>query len=219
MGKKMNPIWMRVGIVKSWSSEWFAKNKKQTREFFLEDNKVRKIVDDYYKRSWIAKVVIRKTEKDNEIIIFTAKPAWIVWKEWSKLAKFQETLKKSVKNNYNVNVKEIKNPELSARIMAEFAAEQLEKRLPFRKVAMWVISRVMEKWALWVKVWVAWRLNWVDISRSEKFQQWRIPLQTIRSDIDYHYTTASTKYWVLWVKVWIYKGEIYEKKNSNNNHH
>ncbi len=211
MWQKAHPIGLRVGIIKSWASEWIAKDKRQSSSFFVEDIEIRKFIDNYYKNSWLTKVVIRKTEREWEIIIFTWK-VWIVMgKNWERIQKLEKELKKRFKKDWKVTVKGVKVPELSARFMADYIAHQLESRMPFRKVAKSVVQRVMLKWAGWVKVQVKWRLWWVDIARMEKFSQWRVPLQTLRHDIDYYYTTALTKYWIIWVKVWIAKWEVYSK--------
>lgn len=214
MGQKVDPRWFRIWVTKSWPCEWYAKSKKQSGIFVVEDIKLRNYVEKYYKNSWIAKVVIRKTDKEAEVIIFTAKPALLIGKEWKKLQDFQTDIEKRFEKKFKIIVKEIKVPEHSAKIMAEFAAEQLEKRVPYRRVAKSVMQKVMEKWWTWIKIQVWGRLWWVDLSRTEKFIDWRVPLQTLRSDIDYHYTTALTKYWILWIKVWIYKGDVYSKTSK-----
>lgn len=205
MGQKVDPRWYRVGISQPWPCEWIAKTKNQSVDFFVEDIKIRQFIEKEYHRSWIWKIVIRKTENDWEVIIFTAKPAVLIGKEWKKLQEFQDKLKKKFNKDLKVSVKEIKSPELSSKIMAEFIADRLEKRMPYKKVAKSVLQKVKDKWALWVKVQVWGRLGWVDLSRTEKFIEGRVPLQTLRADIDYHYEAASTKYGILGVKVWIYK--------------
>lgn len=214
MGQKVDPRGFRIGFSKSWPSEWFAKTKSQNAKFFIEDIKIRQDVEKFYVRSWIGKVVIRKTEQESELIIFTAKPAMIIGKEGKKLDDFQSMLEKKYKKSFKIVIKEIRVPELSAKVMSEFSCEQLEKRMPYRRVAKWLLQRVMDKGAIWVKIQIGWRLGWVDLARSEKFIEWRVPLQTIRSDIDYHYTTALTKYGILWVKVWIYKGDVTSKSKK-----
>lgn len=215
MWQKIDPRGYRVWITKSWPCERFAKTKSQSANFFVEDIKLRKFIESEYKRCWIWKVVIRKDEKWWDIVVFTAKPALIIWKEWKKLQEFEDKVHKNFWKKFKIVVKEIRVPELSAKIMWEFACEQLEKRMPYRKVAKGVIQKVMSKWAIWVKISVWGRLWWVDLARNEKFIEGRIPLQTLRADVDYHYTVASTKYWILWVKVWIYKWDILKKsKNS-----
>ncbi len=212
MGQKVDPRWFRVGITKDWPVEWFAKTKSQSMEFTVEDIKIRQFIEDFYKRVGIWKVVIRKTDKDAEIILFTSKPALVIGKEWKKLQEFENKLKKIFNKEFSVKVKEIKVPELSAKIMAEYVAIQLEKRVPHRRVAKQVLQKVREKWAIWVKVQIGGRLWWADMARTEKFIDGRVPLQTLRADIDYYYTTALTKYGILGVKVWIYKGDILSNK-------
>lgn len=164
-------------------------------------------MEKFYHRVGISKVIIRKTDKEGEILVFTTKPAAVIGKDGKKLADFEKALAEKAGKPLKVTIKEVKVPELSAKIMAEFAAVQLESRMPYRKVAKSVLQKVMEKGALGVKVQVGGRLGGVDLSRSEKFTDGRIPLQTLRSDIDYHYTTALTKYGILGIKVWICKGE------------
>ena len=212
MWQKVNPVWMRVGIMKSRPCEWFSRNKQQDRTFFVEDIKIRNEVEKAFPKSWIAKIVIRKTNKEVEVIIFTSKVGILMWKNWEKIKQFEEKLKTTFKKDIKITIKEIKNPELSAKVMAEFVSSQLEARMPFRKVAKNTIQKVMEKWAVWIKVQIWWRLWWADIARSEKFIDWKVSLQTFRSDIDYHYMQAMTKYWVLWVKVWIQKWTLYNQK-------
>ena len=211
MWQKADPRGLRVGVTRSRSSEWYGKTKRQAAEFFVQDMQIRKFVDETYKRTGVAKIVIRMTEKETEIIVFTAKPALILGKEGKKLEEFQKKLEKKFGGEFKVVLKDVRLPELSAKIMAEFAAQQLEARLPFRRVAKTLIQKVMEKWATGIKVQVSGRLGWVDLSRSEKFSQGRISLQTLRSDIDYCATTALTKYGILGVKVWISRGDFMTK--------
>jgi small subunit ribosomal protein S3 len=211
MGQKADPRGLRVGVTKSRSSEWFAKTRRQGSQFFVQDIKVRNFVEESYKRSGIAKVVIRQTDKECEIIIFTAKPALILGKEGKKLEEFQAKLVKKFGGEFKVVLKDVRLPELSAKIMGEYAASQLEARMPFRRVAKTVLQKVMEKGATGVKIQVSGRLGGVDLSRSEKFSQGRVSLQTLRSDIDYHVTTALTKYGILGIKVWISRGDLITK--------
>ena len=217
MWQKMDPRGFRVWLTQKRPSEWFGTSQTQASFFFVEDVKIRELVDSFYFRSAISKVVIRKTEKEGELMIFTAKPAVLLWKDGIKVEKFKKLLRKITQRTFKVVIKDIKKPELSAKIMAEFAAIQLENRMPYRRVAKSVLQKVMEKWAIWVKIQIWWRLGGAEMSRSEHFTDWRIPLQTIRADVDYHYTTAFTKYGILWIKVWICKSEnvsISKKKVS-----
>jgi len=217
MWQKMDPRGFRVGLTQKRPSEWFARSSGQGANFFVEDVKIRELIEKFYFRSAISKIVIRKTEKEGEVILFTAKPAVLLGKDGVKIEKFKKALKKLTGRTFKVTVKDIKKPELSAKIMAEFAAIQLENRMPYRRVAKSVLQKVMEKWAIWVKIQIWWRLGGAEMSRSEHFIDGRIPLQTIRADVDYHYTTALTKYGILWIKVWICKSEnvtISKKKVS-----
>lgn len=208
MWQKADPRGLRVGVTKSRSSEWFAKTRRQWAQFFVQDMQVRKFVEDSYKRCGIAKIVIRKTDKECEVIIFTAKPALILGKEGKKLEEFQKKLIKKFGGEFKIVLKDVRLPELSAKVMGEFAASQLEARMPYRRVAKTVIQKVMEKGATGVKIQVSWRLGGVDLSRSEKFSEGRVSLQTLRSDIDYHVSTALTKYGIIGIKIWISRGDI-----------
>lgn len=216
MWQKADPRGLRVWVTQKRPVERYASNKSQSASMFVEDVKIRELVESFYKRSAISKVVIRKSIGEWEILIFTAKPAAILGKDNVKLQEFELLIKKKTGKSFTVVVKEVRVPELSAKIMAEFACSQLETRVPYRRVAKWVLQKVMEKWAVGVKIQVWWRLWWVDLSRSEAFTEWRIPLQTLRADIDYHYTTAYTKYWILWVKVRICTWETVRATKKTN---
>lgn len=216
MWQKVDPRWFRVGISRPRPCEWFVTSNKDSADYFVEDVKIRDLVSEFYFRSAISKVIIRKDDAWGELLIFTAKPAWIIWKDWATLEKFEAKLKKLTGKQFKVTVKEVKTPELSARIMAEFACDQLENRMSYRRVAKGILQKVMEKGAIGVKFQIWWRLWGVDLSRSESFSEGRIPLQTLRADVDYHYEPARTKYGILWVKVWICKSEnvLITKKQS-----
>lgn len=211
MWQKVHPIGMRVWIMKSWPCEWFAKDPSQEASFLVEDIKLREFVDKEYKHAWVSKVVIRKTATEWEVIIFSSKVGSVMGKNWEKLQKFEDKLQKKFEKQFKVTVKEVRNPELSAKVMAEYVAHQLENRMPYRRVAKSVMQKIMEKGAVGVKIQVGWRLWGTDIARTEKFIEWRVSLQTFRSDIDYHYLQAHTKYGVLWVKVRIGKWTLYKR--------
>lgn len=212
MWQKVNPIWMRVWIMKSWPSEWFPKNKLQWADFFVEDIQIRDFIETKHPQTWIAKIIIRKTAKECEVIVFTSKVWVLMWKQWENIKKLEIELHKKFHKKFIISVKEVRNPELSAKIMAEFISSQLENRMPYRRVAKNVLQKVIQKWANGIKISIWWRLNGADIARTEKFIDGRVSLQTFRSDIDYHDMQAMTKYWVLWVKVWIEKWVLYNKK-------
>ena len=214
MWQKAHPIGLRVGIVKSWFSERHSKGRRQNADFFVEDIQLRDYIEAFYPRAGISRVVIRKTNKEWEIILFASKVGVIMGKDGAKIKELEDKIEKKFGRVFKISIKAIKIPELSAKIMAEHIATQLEGRMPFRKVAKQVITQVMEKGAVWVKVKVGGRLGGVDIARKETFNQWRVPLQTLRADIDYHAMQAHTKYGVLGIKVWIAKGEIFAKKSK-----
>ncbi len=214
MGQKVDPRGFRTWVNKLWPSEWFAKNKTQAADFFVEDIKIREKVKEYYYRSAIDRLIIRKTDDNVELIIFTWKPAAVIGKKWAKVKEFKKVLEKETSKDVKVIVKKVKVPELSSKIMAEDACEKLEKRMPYRRVGNKIIQSAMNKWAKGVKVQIAWRLWGADMCRTEKFMEGNVPLQTLRADIDYHYEPAKTKYGVLGVKVWIYKGKIYDKEKA-----
>ena len=214
MWQKAHPIGLRVGIVKSWFSERHSKTKRQNADFFVEDMKLRAFIDDFYQRAGISRVVIRKTNKEGEVIIFASKVGVVMGKDGAKIKELEDKIEKKFGKVFKISIKAIKIPELSAKIMAEHIATQLEGRMPFRKIAKQVIQQIMDKGAVGVKVKVGGRLWGVDIARKETFNQGRVPLQTLRADIDYHSLQAHTKYGVLGVKVWIAKGEIFAKKSK-----
>lgn len=213
MWQKVNPVGMRVGIVKSWPCEWFGKTKAVGSDFFVEDIKIRRFIEKEFPRTGVSKVVIRKTSKEGEIIIFTSKVGVLMGKQGAKIKEFEDMLKKKFGKDFKVVVKEVKNPELSAKIMAEFIAAQLEARMPYRKVAKNVLQKIIEKGAAGAKIQIGGRLWGTDIARTEKFIDGRVSLQTFRSDIDYCHLQAMTKYGVLWVRVWIQKW-VLNTKNS-----
>jgi small subunit ribosomal protein S3 len=213
MWQKVNPVGMRVGLVKSWPCEWFGKTDAIGSDFFVEDMKIRKFIEKAFPRTWISKIVIRKTGKEWEIIIFTSKVGVLMGKQWAKVKEFEDSLKKKFGKDFKIVIKEVRNPELSAKIMAEFIASQLEARMPYRKVAKNVLQKIIEKWAQGAKIQIGGRLWGTDIARTEKFINGRVSLQTFRSDIDYCHLQAMTKYGVLGVKVWIQKWVLNTKSS------
>ncbi len=214
MGQKVNPIGMRVGIMKSWPGEWYAKDQRTGADFFVEDVAIRNMIEKEFVRAGIAKVVIRKTLKEVEVIIFASKVGVLMGKWGERIKAFEQKMQKKLNKTFKITVKEVRNPELSAKIMAEFIATQLESRMPYRRVAKNALSRIMDRGANGAKIQIGWRLWGADMARSEKFIEGRVSLQTFRSDVDYHYMQAMTKYGVLWIKVWIEKKSTLGPKKS-----
>ena len=222
MWQKVDPRGFRTGIVKGWVSEYFAPTKQKSVDYMVQDLKVRNFVNDFYKYCGISKIVFRKWEVadkvKNDILIFTAKPALVLWKEGKKIEEFKNQLKKKFWEDFEVIVKEVSRPEQSARIMAEYIASQLERRMPYRRVIKSTLEKISSKGAKWVKIQIGGRLNGAEMARKETFKDGRIPLQTLRADVDYYYTTAVTKYGILGIKVWIYKWDIEnDRKRTNKN--
>ncbi len=212
MGQKVSPHGLRVGINKEWSSYWTAK-KKDFAKFLLEDNKIRKFINKKYETSAISKVGIERTAGRLIIDIYTAKPGVLIGNKGAGIeALKQELLNLTETKNLSVNVKEVKRPDLDAMLVAQSIAAQLEKRMSFRRAMKQGMQRVMKAGAQGCKIMVSGRLDGAEIARSEHYHEGRLPLHTLRSDIDYAVYEAHTTYGVLGVKVWVYKGEILGKK-------
>lgn len=212
MGQKVSPHGLRVGINKEWSSVWTAK-KKDFAKFLVEDNKIRKFINKKYATSSVSKILIERTASRLVIDIYTSKPGVLIGNKGAGV----ENLKKEISEiteskNLNVNIKEVKKPDLDAMLVAQSIAFQLEKRMSFRRAMKQALQRVMRAGAEGCKVMVSGRLDGAEIARSEYYNEGRLPLHTLRSDIDYATYEAHTTYGVLGVKVWIYKGEILGKR-------
>ena len=219
MGQKVNPNGMRLGINKTWNSFWYA-DKKDIAKNIKEDNVIRNYILKDYKTCAISNVLIERTNDSVNVYIYTAKPGVIIGQKGAGV----ESLKKSVEKltaakKVNVNIVEVKNPDLDAKLVAESIAAQLEKRAQFRRVMKSAIQRVMRSGAIGVKTMVSGRLDGAEIARSEHYHEGTIPLQTIRSNIDYACAEAHTTFGVLGIKVWINKGEILGKVSQSTVNH
>ncbi|HMY80730.1 MAG TPA: 30S ribosomal protein S3 [Candidatus Absconditabacterales bacterium] len=214
MGQKAHPVGLRVGTMKSWMSEWFPRKKSQKSDMFVEDIKLRNFISKACPNCGIAKIVIRKTSSEGELLIFTSKPAFILGKDSKNILNLETKINRLFGKPFKITLKEVRTPELSAKVMNEFIIQQIENRLPFKRVCKQIIEKVMEKGAQGIKIQISGRLNGVDIARTEKYAQGVVPLQTLRADIDYHYDVAKTKYGVLGVKVWICRGELFKKEKG-----
>ena len=215
MGQKVNPNGMRLGINKTWNSFWYA-GKKEIASNIKEDNTIRKYILNEYKNCAISNVLIERTNDSATVSISTAKPGVLIGQKGAGV----ETLKKNVEKlsnakKVNVNIVEIKNPDLDAKLVAESIAAQLEKRAQFRRVMKSAMQRVMRAGAVGVKTMVSGRLDGAEIARSEHYHEGLLPLHTIRANIDYACVEAHTTFGVLGVKVWINKGEILGKVSQS----
>ena len=209
MGQKINPTGLRIGVIKDWESRWFAK-KGEFGDILVEDNKIREFLLELLAPAGVPKVEIERDPKRVRINIFCAKPGIVIGRGGAEIEKLKETVKKMLSGDKDVfiNITEVKQPDLSAQLVAESIAAQLEKRVSFRRAMKMAIGRAMKSGAKGIKIMVSGRLGGAEIARSEQYHEGTIPLQTIRADIDYGFAEANTTYGKLGIKVWIYKGEV-----------
>lgn len=207
MGQKVNPHGLRVGIIKGWDSVWYA-DKKTFGKFLLEDNKIRKFIKKELSIAGISKVTIARTTDKVKINVFTAKPGIVIGRNGASIQALTLKLQDMSEQKIFVNIEEIKRPELDATLVAEDIARQLESRITFRRAMRTTMNRTMKARAQGIKTACAGRLGGADMARTEHYSEGRIPLQTLRADIDYGVAEADTSYGKIGVKVWIYKGEV-----------
>jgi small subunit ribosomal protein S3 len=210
MWRKVNPVIYRTPYIKSWKSTWFEDKKTYSTSLAL-DLKLRQLLKQELKGQPLWDVLISKNQDSIDIVVYTAKSALVLGKTWENKDNIVANIEKKLQRKINLEVRDIKNPDLNAKIVWFSIANQVEKRMPYKRAIKQAMWRAMEKWAKWIKVKVWGRLNGAEIARRETFKEWTIPLQTIRSDIDYISTRAETIYWTIGLKVWIYKWDIYKK--------
>lgn len=213
MGQKVNPHGMRVGIIKDWNSKWFA-DKKDFASLLAEDNKIRTYVKKSQYQAGVSKIDIERSLNRIKVTIYTAKPGMIIGKGGAGVDSLKNKLEKMTNKQVIVNIEEVKNTALNAQLQAEKIAEDLEKRITFRRAMKQAIQRTMKSGAKGIKTMVSGRLGGADMARSEGYSEGNIPLQTLRADIDYGFAEADTTYGKIGVKVWIYKGEILPGQDS-----
>ena len=213
MGQKVNPNGLRLGVNKDWQSKWYAKKDYATK--LNNDLKLRDFLAGYLKDAAVAEIIIERKPKRNEIKIRTAKPGVIIGRGGEDIEKLRKEIKKAIGEDFYVTIVEEKNPNLSAQIVADTIAKQIENRANFRTVQKQAIKNVMKAGAVGVKTAVSGRLGGAEMARTEGYTEGTVPLHTIRADIDYATATAPTTYGKIGVKVWIYKGEILPTKNTN----
>ena len=215
MGQKVNPIGMRVGIIRDWDAKWYA--EKEYGEFLHEDLRIRKFIATKLADAAVSKVEIERAANRVNVSIHTAKPGMVIGKGGSEVENLRKELNKLTGKRVHINIVEIKKPDLDAKLVGEGIARQLEGRVAFRRAQKQAIQRTMRAGAQGIKTMVSGRLNGADIARSEGYSEGTVPLHTLRADIDYAWEEANTTYGKLGVKVWIYRGEILPtKKNAEN---
>lgn len=209
MGQKTNPIGLRLGIIRGWDSNWFG--GKDFSKKLIEDNQIRQYLNARLSKAGISKIIIERTLKLVTVTIFTARPGIIIGKGGQEVDKLKEELKKLTSKEIQINISEVKRPELDAVIVANTVAKQIEGRISFRRAIKTAIASTMRIGAEGIKVVISGRLGGAEMARSEQYKEGRIPLHTLRADIDYAKVEAHTTYGRIGIKVWICKGEIYGK--------
>jgi small subunit ribosomal protein S3 len=215
MGQKVHPTGIRLGIVKDWSSKWYA-DSKVFPDYIRMDYQIREYITKKLKEASVSRVTIERQAKKVNITIFTARPGIVIGKKGEDIEKLRAEVSKLIgmsMNDVRINISEVRKPELDAQLVAEGIAQQLERRVMFRRAMKRAVTNTMRVGAEGIKVKVGGRLNGAEIARSEWYREGRVPLHTFRADIDYGFAEAQTTYGTIGVKVWIFKGEVFEKQD------
>jgi len=209
MGHKVHPTGIRLGISKDWNSKWFA-GKREYAGYLGADLKVRELLKKKLAQAGVSKIQIERPAKTARVTIHTARPGVVIGKKGEDIEKLRKEITRVMGVPSHINVVEVRKPELDAQLVAESIAQQLERRIMFRRAMKRSVQNAMRLGALGIKVNVAGRLNGAEIARSEWYREGRVPLHTLRADIDYGFAEARTTYGIIGVKVWVYKGEIFD---------
>tara|TARA_B100000579_G_scaffold232732_2_gene190769 strand:+ start:1743 stop:2465 length:723 start_codon:yes stop_codon:yes gene_type:complete len=209
MGQKTHPTGFRLGGVIDWQSQWYANNGKSYANLLNEDRYIRDVITkELGENGAISKIEIERGSQDISVTVYTARPGIIIGRGGTRVEELKKFLEEKTKNSVRLNINEIRVPELVAKLVGESIAEQLERRVAFRRAVNTAMQRTMQVGAEGIKVVISGRLAGADIARTEKYMQGRVPLHTLRAEIDYEISEANTTYGVIGVKVWIYKGDI-----------
>lgn len=214
MGQKVNPTIFRIGVNKTWSSKWFAKGN--FGEFLRQDERIRKFIKRKYRNGGIALVGIARTANALTVAIHTSRPGVIIGRGGTGIEELKKELQQLLsvkKTQLKVDIEEVNKPDLNAELIVQSVIEQIEKRIPFRRVLKQTVERVKRAGAKGVRIMVAGRLNGAEIARTEALHAGSIPLHTLRADVDYSRGAAHTTYGVIGVKVWVYKGEVFSQQS------
>ncbi len=213
MGQKVNPIGLRIGITRTWDSRWFAKN--DFPQLVHEDYKIRRYIKERLKHAGIAKIEIERAANKVRIIIHTARPGIVIGKKGAEIEALKKALEELTEGKeIHIDIVEVRRPELDAQLVAENIATQLERRVSFRRAMKRAVALAMRFGAQGIRVQCKGRLGGAEIARKEWYREGRVPLHTLRADIDYGFAEANTKYGVIGVKVWIFKGEVLPEKGE-----
>ena len=213
MGQKVNPKGIRLGIVRDWDSKWYA-NGKDYRNYLLSDIEVRDFLFNELTSASVSRISIERLSNSAKITIYTARPGIVIGKKGSDIERLKKLVSEKMGVAVHIAIEEVKQPELDARLVAENIAQQLEKRVMYRRAVKRVLGNATRIGALGIKVMVSGRLNGAEIARSEWYREGRVPLHTFRADVDYSSFRANTQYGVIGIKVWIFKGEILDHKKG-----
>ena len=215
MGQKTHPIGFRLGIIRGWDSNWYA--EKDLPEKLVEDEEIRRYLSARLRRAGLSRVVIERTPKRVILTLHTSRPGVVIGRGGAEVEKLREELKKLTNKDIQINISEIKRPELDAKLVADSIARQIEGRISFRRAIKMSIASTMRMGAEGIKVQVSGRLNGAEMARTEGYKEGRIPLHTFRADIDYALSEAHTKMGRMGVKVWICNGEVFGKRDLSPN--
>lgn len=210
MGQKVHPTGIRLGIVKDWVSKWYANNQDYA-DYLNTDIKVRNFLKDKLRQASVSRIQIERPAKTANIIISTARPGMVIGKKGDEIDQLRQEVTAMMGVPVRINIEEVRKPELDAQLVAESVAQQIERRIMFRRAMKRAVTNTMRIGAQGIKVHVSGRLNGAEIARSEWYREGRVPLHTLRADIDYGFCEANTPSGVIGIKVWIFKGEIYNK--------
>jgi small subunit ribosomal protein S3 len=213
LGQKVNPIGLRLGIVKTWESRWYA--DKNYADYIYEDHKIRQFVKKKLYHAGVSRIEIERSSKRIRLRIFTSRPGIVIGKKGSEITLLKQEIEKMVDHEVLIDIQEIRKPEIDAQLVAENIALQIVRRVAFRRAMKRGVSSAMRFGAQGVKVMCAGRLGGAEMARREWYREGRVPLHTLRADIDYGFTTARTTYGAIGVKVFIFKGEILKKEQDN----
>lgn len=213
MGQKVHPTGMRLGIVKDWSSKWYAPSKDFANTL-IADIKVREYLEEKLAAAGISRIQIDRPARNAKITVYTARPGVIIGKSGKEVETLRDEISKILNVPVHVSIEEVRKPELDAKLVAETVAQQLEKRVMFRRAMKRAVTTAMRLGAKGIKICVSGRLGGAEIARSEWYREGRVPLHTLRADIDYGVAQAFTTYGVIGVKVWIFKGEVIGDKEQ-----
>ena len=209
MGQKVNPIGLRLGIVKTWESRWYA--GKKYADYILEDFNIRRFIKDKLNHAGIARIEIERSAKRVRLRIFTARPGIVIGKKGSEIERLKKELENLVSQEVLIDIQEVRKPETEAQLLAENVAMQIERRVAFRRAMKRGVTSAMRFGAEGVKIICSGRLGGAEMARTEWYKEGRVPLHTLRADIDYGFTEARTTYGIIGVKVFVFKGEILKK--------